>query len=134
MKFVNETFGNSTGILKFPDHYVAIAVTVSDVGVVANSEGKKIVPAGTIIGGAGSTNTILGNVATKAVTTNTQGGATTVAGSAVDAEGVLFTDVDVTYGPASGAMIIHGFIDLNKLPAAPVADAVAALKQIKFIK
>lgn len=122
-------------IVKFPDHYVGMPVMLDDTGITANSDGKKIIPAGTIIGGAGSTNTILGNTATLAVKDNTQAGATGAGHSGVDAEGVLFSDVDVTYGSVPGTMIIHGFIDLNKLPEAPCADAITALKnRIVFLK
>ena len=68
-KFVTTTYGNRKEILKFPDHYVDLAVTVDDTGVAANADGRKIVPAGTIIG-----NGILGDItklAKKAVTTTT---------------------------------------------------------------
>lgn len=137
MKFIQEDFGNSIGILKFPDHYVAVAVTVDDAGVVAGSDGKKIVKAGTIVGGTGGANAALANQAIQ-VTAHNSAGATTEAGAAVDAEGVLMSDVDVTYGPASGAMIIHGYLDLTKVTtangAAPHANAVTALKGITFIK
>ncbi|WP_240421649.1 hypothetical protein [Paenibacillus periandrae] len=115
-KFVETVYGNNKQILKFPDHYVALAVTVDDTGISA-VDGKKIVPAGTIVG-----NSILSNPANLAVAANGSG-----------SEGVLLNDVDVTYGPAPGAMIIHGFIDLAKLPAAPITAAVTALKQITFI-
>jgi hypothetical protein len=47
---------------------------------------------------------------------------------------VNLDDVDVTFGKASGAMIIHGFIAVDKLPEAPAASAITALKQITFIK
>jgi len=50
------------------------------------------------------------------------------------AEGVLFNDTDVTYGPASGAALIHGFIATGKLPEAPSSEAITALKQITFLK
>ena len=50
-KFVQTDYLNKTEILKFPDHYVALAVMVSDESVSANADGKKIVPAGTIVGG-----------------------------------------------------------------------------------
>ncbi|WP_240927595.1 hypothetical protein [Paenibacillus thiaminolyticus] len=50
-KFVQTDYGNKKQILKFPDHYVNVAITVDNVGVTANSDGKKIVPAGTIMGG-----------------------------------------------------------------------------------
>ncbi|WP_281868315.1 hypothetical protein [Brevibacillus parabrevis] len=117
-KFVETSYGSPKQILKFPDHYVAIAVTVDDSGVSAGLDGKKIVPAGTIIGGG-----FLGDDTKKAVKTN-----------GVGAEGVLLNDTDVTYGPAPGAAVIHGFIATSKLPEAPVTDAVTALKQITFIK
>lgn len=116
-KFVQTTYGNKTGILKFPDHYVNLAVTVDDTGVVA-VDGKKIVPAGTILGGG-----FLADDTVNAVKAN---GAT--------AEGILFNDTDVTYGPAPGAALIHGFIATDKLPEAPTAEAVTALKQITFLK
>ena len=119
MKYVETVRTNGKkNILKFPDHYVAMPVTVSDVGVSANADGKKIVPAGTIIGGG-----FLTSLTTPAVKTNATG-----------AEGVLFDDVDVTYGPAAGAAILHGFIALDKLPEAPAAAAKTELNMIKFIK
>ena len=117
-KFVETKFTNKKEILKFPDHYVNLAVTVSDAGVSANADGKKIVPAGTILGGG-----FLADESVLAVKTNGAG-----------AEGVLFNDTDVTYGPAPGGALIHGFVDLDKLPEAPAAEAVTALKQITFLK
>jgi hypothetical protein len=117
-KFVQTSYSNTKDILKFPDHFVALAIRVSDAGVAANAEGKKIVPAGTILGGG-----FLANESVLAVKTN-----------GVGAEGVLLSDTDVTYGPASGAAVIHGFINSGKLPEAPAAEAVTALKQITFLK
>jgi len=135
MKFSSTTYTNINEILKFADHYVSIPVMVDDAGIVANADGNKIVLAGTIVGGMGGANTILVNVTTLATKHNTQSGATTTAGAGVDAEGILLNDVDVTFGDATGAMLIHGFVDLNKLPEAPTADAIAALKsRIIFLK
>lgn len=122
-KFVETSYTNRKEILKFPDHYVAIAVRLDDTGIVANAEGKKIIPAGTILGGG-----VLADDTAMAVKA-TSSGSPLVS----DAEGVLMSDIDVTYGPAPAAMIIHGFIDLNKIPTAPTAEEVAALKQITFI-
>lgn len=121
-KFVETTYTNKKEILKFPDHYVALAVTVDNTGISANADGKKIVPAGTIVGNGILTDQT--KLAKKAVTTT----------GVSNAEGVLLNDVDVTYGPAPGAMVIHGYIALDPLPAAPTAEEVAALKQITFIK
>lgn len=117
-KFVETSYTNKKGIVKFPDHYVNLTVTVSDAGIAANAEGKKIVPAGTILGGG-----FLADESVLAVKTNGAG-----------AEGVLFNDTDVTYGPAPGAALIHGFVALDKLPEAPTAEAITALKQITFLK
>ncbi len=121
MKFIQTDYLNTTTVLKFPDHFVAILVTIDDTGIVADADGKKIVPAGTVIGGNGgktlSDETLLVNVQ-----------------NAADAEGVLLNDTDVTYGPASGSMIIHGFVDIGKLPTAPDPAAVTALAgRIVFI-
>lgn len=121
-KFKTTTYGNTKTILKFPDHYVNLAVTVSDEGVESNAEGKKIVPAGTIVGGGFLTDESV--AAVKATTTE----------GVSDAEGVLFYDVDVTDGPAPGAVLIHGFVALDKIPTAPTVEEIAALKQITFLK
>ncbi|MFK0524760.1 hypothetical protein ACINKY_21400 [Paenibacillus illinoisensis] len=118
MKYTQTSYGNTKKITKFIDHAVNLAITVDDTGVVANTEGKKIVPAGTILGGG-----VLADETVKATAVNGAG-----------SEGVLFYDVDVTYGPAPGALLIHGFVDLDKIPVAPTADAITALNMIKFIK
>lgn len=119
-KFVVTEYGNRTEILKFPDHYVALAVSVDDTGVEPNEHGKKIIPAGTIVGGG-----VLLDPNAKVTEKNS-------ATDGADAEGVLLNDVDVTYGPAPGAMVIHGFIDLNKIPKEP--DATVDLPNIMFLK
>ena len=46
--------------------------------------------------------------------------------------GVLLSDVKKTENP-NGTIVIHGFIEANKLPTAPEADAKTALSMIKFI-
>lgn len=123
-KFVETTYTNTKSIVKFPDHYVNLAVTVSDVGVVANTDGKKIVPAGTILGGG-----VLASLTAPAVKATSTG-----TPLVSNAEGILFNDVDVSFGPASGSLLIHGFVALDKLPVAPTVEEKAALKQITFVK
>jgi len=136
-KFVETAYGSTKEILKFPDHYVALAVMVDDTGVTAVN-GKKIVPKGTIVGGKeNSVLTALDEpVADKFVAATEEPEADA---SATGAEGVLLNDVDVTYGPKEGAMLIHGFVAIDKLPygeenedAAEVAGEL--LPMIKFIK
>ncbi|WP_371380898.1 hypothetical protein [Sporomusa aerivorans] len=123
MKFTQTDYLGTKNILRFPDHYVAVPVKVSDTDVIANSDGKKIVKAGTIVGGSGG----------KALT-DPETYSVTVQNDA-DAEGVLFNDVDVTHGARSGAMIIHGFIETSKIPSAPTTEAATALAgRIVFLK
>lgn len=131
MKFVKREYSGIKEILKTRD-FEAIAVTVDDTGIVANGDGLKIVPAGTVVGG--KTKSTLANEGEIVVKKNTQGALTGVAGAGLDAEGVLLYDVDVTHGATAGSMIIRGNIDLNKIEA-PVADSQKALAgRILFIK
>lgn len=134
MKFTHETFGNRETILKFADHVVAVAITVDATGVVANADGKKIVPAGTLIGCNTGGKVLLENLDTQKGTAAT----VTDVDSTTNVEGILRKDVDVTYGDAQGSLIIHGYIDLNKLPTTDKTNAKktfvkAAIPQIKFL-
>lgn len=122
MKFKQTSYTNKKEILKFPDHYVNLAITVSDAGVTANADGRKIVPAGSILGGG-----VIDDETINAVKATTADGTS-------NAEGLLFNDTDVTDGPAPGALLIHGFVAIDKLPVPPTAEEIAALKQITFIK
>lgn len=121
MKFTQTDYATPKGILKFPDHYVGRAIMIDSSQFTAGSDGKKIAKAGTILN-----NAWLKDTSQKAKP------ATTADGSS-DAGGVLLVDVDLTYGDAPGTVIIHGFIDLNKLPTAPTTEEESALKQITFL-
>ncbi|WP_347722513.1 hypothetical protein [Lysinibacillus capsici] len=110
-KFVVTDYASGKEILKYPDHHVSMTATFDDTGITANDDGKKIVPAGTIVGGG-----MLADLSVKAKATND-----------ATAEGVSRYDVDVTYGPAVGAVVIHGFVNLAKLPVHPSAEAIGAL-------
>jgi len=120
MKFTETTFTNRKEILKFAQPFTAIPVMVSDAGIIADADGKKIVSAGTIVGGG-----VLLNPDAMVTEKND-------AVSGAEAEGVLLWDVDVTHGAAPGSMVVFGFIDLNKLPKAP--DASVDLKLVMFLK
>lgn len=48
------------------------------------------------------------------------------------AKGILLHDVVKDENP-NGAIVIHGFIDKNKLPVAPESEAYSALKGITFL-
>lgn len=79
---------------------MSVGVVVSSSDIIANSEGRKIVKAGTpLVGSLEARNT-----------------AFTVAGSgASDIAGVLLHDVDVTSGNNNGTLLIFGFVNLNNL-------------------
>ena len=97
-------------ILAFPDHYVPMGVkhekaTASTPGLaVQNADGHYIVKAGTIY-----------------------------PSNDANAIGVVLNDYDVTFGAQNMAVVIHGFIQTSKLPVAPAAAAVAAMKDISFL-
>lgn len=83
--------------------FQSFTVQVEQAGVVANAKGRKVVLAGMIYPANDAT-----------------------------AKGILLTDVDVTEGPQPGALIVEGYIIPERLPVAPAALAITALKEIKF--
>ena len=96
-------------ILATPDHYVAIgyrhAKATSEVpGLAVLQEGRYVVKAGTIYPSNDS-----------------------------NAVGIILNDYDVTDGDAMLAVVVHGFIKTAALPAVPVANALAAMKQLTFV-
>lgn len=69
-------------------------------------------------------------LATAVSSTSLAGGdAMTVAG---DIDGILYHSVDVTDGEATGAMIIHGYINEDAMPAVPGTAIKAKLPHIVF--
>lgn len=108
VKFIENTYQNKTGILMFPDHYLAFPQTFvkevdgSEVYSITEN-GRQIIKAGTIYPANDAT-----------------------------AKGVVLYDLDVTDGDETGAIVYHGTIKTDKLPAAPVAAAISALPQITF--
>lgn len=83
--------------------FQAFTTQVAQAGVVANANGRKIVPAGTVYPLNDAT-----------------------------AKGILLSDVDVTEGNQAGSLIVEGYILEARLPVAPVAAAKTALPEIKF--
>ena len=103
----------------------ALSVIISNAAVEANSEGKKIIKAGTPIAGSLTNRDVPFTVAK-----DTNG--------ASNAVGILEHDVDVTGGNANGSCIVFGFIDVDKLDASTVAMLTDAVKKklvgIQFVK
>ncbi len=106
MKF-NEKGASAPIEILYNDHFIGMPIMVENGGVTPNSEGKKIVKAGTIFPSNDST-----------------------------AKGVILHDTDVTNGDAAGTIVIHGFIDNAKLVKNGITvsnEAKDALKMINFI-
>lgn len=107
-KVRSQSFGNTIEILKLNEHYTGVPVMVKEAGGVTAGN-KKRVPAGSILD-------INGNVVNDET-----------------ARFVLLSDVDVTFGDEVGTGVIHGFVDNEKVPTKPTAEAKAALKLIAFL-
>ena len=112
---------NINQILFNTDPQVSVGVLVSDAGITAGDDGKKIVKAGTPMAGDLKAR---GTAFTKA----TEG-----------VVGVLLHDVDVTAGAENGTLLIFGFVDLNKVDTETAAlitgDIETALKGgVTFLK
>lgn len=109
MKVVQTEYGTSKDILFNLDPYTARPIMVEDDGVEANEQGRKIVPAGSLL----DANGVVKNDATVRY--------------------VLLKDIDVTFGPAAGSGVYRGTINKDKLPVAPAAEAITALKGVIFM-
>lgn len=105
-----------------PDNLFEIGVQVANTGVTANAEGRKIIPAGTPVGGTTSA----------LETRNTVLTVTNTAATGANAQGVLRHDVDVTDGNANATLVVRGEIDLSKCPTI-VAEAKTALVHLIFV-
>lgn len=109
-------------VLLAPHCSFEIGVQVSNTGVSNNAEGRKIIPAGTPIGG--TTSALATRTAVLQVTNSSSNGA--------NAQGVLRYDVDVTEGNANATLVVFGFIDESKCPVID-ASAKTALTKITFL-
>ena len=121
MKTIN--VGVQRNVLIAPELAFTIGCQVGNAGVSAVA-GKKIIPAGTIVGAEAS---VLTERATVLTVVNE--------GTIAQAQGVLVNDVDVTAGTTTGTLLVAGFVDLDKMPetAAELA-ATAELPKITFVK
>ncbi len=121
MKMKTTEYGGTKNILYFVDSMIAMPVTVSNDGVMANEKGKLLVPAGTLVGGAEES-------------TRLDPTQLVIARNDEYCEGVLLDEVDVTEGPKFGTMLIFGFVNLDKIPEEPSAEAKAALSMVQFLR
>lgn len=95
------SYGNDKQILIAPETAVEIGCLVTNTGVSANAEGKKIIKAGTPVGSSTD------------VKMNRQTVLTVV--SDATAQGVVLHDVDVTAGQENATLVIKGVVDYEKV-------------------
>lgn len=102
------------------EHQVSVGILCANTGVAADTNGKKILKAGTPMAGS---LTARGTAYTKA-NDNT-------------AVGILLHDVDVTNGNANGTLLIFGFVNTSRIDSTTAALITAgvktALPMIKFL-
>lgn len=110
-QYSREIFGANENILAVPDNFVNVPLKVNYDDVPVDSNGKKILKAGTIIS---KTGTIVND------------------GTAY---GLVYENVDFTtvVGNETVPVTIHGIINGAKLPTVPSAEALAAMKQITIL-
>ena len=112
-------------ILIAPELAFTIGVVVGNTGLSADSEGKKIIKAGTPLGGSTSPFT----------TRNTELQAVTAPSDSAPAYGVALHDVDVTAGATSVAMLVDGYVDTDKLDVTVTSTVSEYFKnRILFMK
>ena len=122
MKITATEYVNDTDILIAPELAFAIPCVVSNAGVSANAEGKKIIKAGTPL------------YATQEVFMNRQ---TVLSTTGTTAYGVARWDIDVTAGDTNTTLLVDGYVDYLKLESDVqelVDTAKAGLTRILFIK
>lgn len=127
MAVVKETYGfNEKHILIANNSYlVTLPARVTNTGITADSEGKKILKAGTPVSGD----------ITKRGTAFVK--ATTAEGSS-NATAIVLHDVDVTAGAENATIVLAGCIDTLKLDAATKAlittEVKTALPRLIFVE
>lgn len=125
MFLYKKVFDNTPEFLK-SEQYQNISYTVSDTGITADPNGKKFVPAGTLLDQNGN--------AVKVTRSGTSGSYTYVFSAAP--AGILFDTVEVTHGPQPGALMIDGSVNTERLQGEYVVEAVpqliAKMPYIKF--
>ena len=114
------SYANEKQILIAPELAFTIGCQVTNTGLTANDEGKKILKAGTPVKG------------------DLKARNTAFVKEATTPNAILLHDVDVTAGANNGTIVVVGCVDLNRLDA-DAAELITstvetALPSIKFIK
>ncbi len=112
-------YSNEKQILVAPELAFSIGCLVGNTGVSPDANGRKIIKAGSPVGG------------TTSVLTNRQ---TVLTVGAENAQGIVLHDVDVTDGDGRATLVISGYVDLYKLDSSVVEMVTSAtLNRIVFL-
>lgn len=126
MKITATEYTNKTDILIAPELAFAIPCVVSNAGVIADSEGRKIIKAGTPL------------YAAKDVFMNREEPLHTTDAGSETIYGVARWDIDVTEGETENAtLLVSGYVDYLKLESdvqSKIDTAKTNISRILFIK
>lgn len=105
------SFEDCDSILINDKNAFTIGVQVDNTGVTADSEGRKIIKAGTPVGNASKNASIdRTTVLTTSVVSDSSGVTATP-----EPQGIIYRDVDVTSSPANAVLIVEGTVDVLKI-------------------
>ena len=111
-----ETYGNRNQLLFAVEHQVSMGIVVDETAFTVTENGRKIAKAGTPVTGSLDAR---GTAFTPAATTS----------GASNAVGILLHDVDVTDGDNNGTLLLHGFVNTNRIDATTKAKITAEVKK-----
>lgn len=101
-------------VLDMHSFYYTLPCQVTNTGLTADSNGKKIIKAGTPVGG--DTNALLNRDTAVLIATND-------ATNGAKTQGVVIHDVDVTAGQTTATVAFAGVIDMAKMDAGFALDS-----------
>jgi hypothetical protein len=101
-------------VLDMHSFYYTLPCQVTNTGLTADSNGKKIIKAGTPVGG--DTNALLNRDTAVLIATND-------ATNGAKTQGVVIHDVDVTAGKTTATVAFAGVIDMAKMDAGFVLNS-----------
>lgn len=118
---------NNTPEFLASQHYINFTKTAVNTGITADENGRKYVVAGSLISESGKI--------VKITRGGTSGSYTYTLSE--DPVGIVFSTVDVTYGPQPVAAMVEGYVITERLQGEYVVEALADIKaklpNIKFM-
>lgn len=114
MNFKRTSYTNEMEILASPANLVTFSGTILSAGVTANSEGKKIVFAGSLVDADGNIVKQTGDSGSETLTTTPIG--------------VLYKTIDVTDGDMPCSLIVEGYLRSDRVLDNFADKAITAIK------